>query len=107
MDLFDYAAAREAGETGMAISAANKESLLEHAKGVAVEIGRRQTFVTADDVQFALATQVPPISEEALGNAAGSLFKNKKLWRFDDRYVPCQRESSHGRMLRVWRYIGN
>jgi hypothetical protein len=107
LDGFNAAAARERAEEGIAIAGANKASLLEFAKKLAVELGRRQRFVTADDVQFALATNPGrPISEEALGSAAGGLFKNKKHWRFAQRYVPSVRENSHGRMLRVWEFIG-
>lgn len=108
LPLFDAAAARERAEQGIAVAGANKASLLELAKRLAVEIGRRQRFVTADDVAFALATRPErPISEEALGSAAGGLFKNRKDWWFTGRYVASQRENSHGRMLRVWEYVGN
>lgn len=101
--LFDLIAAREAAEIGIAQAAANKPGLLAFAKDIAAEIGRKQRFVTADDVQFELNRR--SVSEEALGNAAGSLFKGK-VWRFTGRFVPCQRENSHGRMLRVWEYVG-
>lgn len=105
--IFDAIAARERAEQGIAIAGANKASLLELAKRVAVDLGRQQKFVTADDVQFALATRPGrPISEEALGSAAGGLFKSRKYWRFTGRYVASQRENSHGRMLRVWEFVG-
>lgn len=107
-DLFDYAAAREAAEQGMSQAADNNASLLAFAKEKARELGRRKGRVTADDVQRALAENPgKPISIHALGNAAGSLFRNKKEWRFTGDYVPSERVSSRGRMLRVWQYIGN
>lgn len=103
--LFDAAAAREAAEQGIAQAAENRASLLEFAKKKAIELGRRNQFVTADDVQAALVDN--KISDRALGNAAGSVFKNKKLWLFTGRTVQSERVSSHGRLIRVWQYIGS
>lgn len=103
--LLDAIAAREAAEQGIAQAAENKSSLLEFAKKKAIELGRNNTFVTADDVQLALVAE--GISDRALGNAAGSVFRNKKLWRFTGRTVSSERVSSHGRLIRVWQYIGS
>lgn len=103
--LFDAIAAREAAEAGMAQAADRKASLLAFAKKKAIELGRRHTFVTADDVQAALVAE--GISQHALGNAAGSLFKDKTRWIYADRTVESQRVSSHGRQIRVWQYIGS
>lgn len=103
--LFDAVAAREAAEQGIAEAADNKRSLLEFAKKKAIELGRQNQFVTADDVQAALVEN--KISDRALGNAAGSVFKDKTLWRYADRVVKSERVSSHGRLIRVWQYIGN
>lgn len=108
MDLFDAIAAREAAEAGMEQAADNKESLLKFAKEKAREIGRRQGRVTADDVQKALAENKPrPISIHALGNAAGSLFKSRSEWKFTGDLIKSERVSSHGRLIRVWQYIGD
>ena len=52
--------AREAAEAGMAQAADRKKSLLEFAKKKAIELGRRQTFVTADDVQAAAQRYLTP-----------------------------------------------
>ena len=103
--IFDAIAAREAAEQGIAQAADNKKSLLEFAKKKAIELGRRNAFVTADDVQLALVAN--GISDRALGNAAGGVFKNKKLWTNTGRTVSSERVSSHGRLIRVWQYIGN
>lgn len=108
MDLFDAMAAAEAAEQGMMQAADNKGTLLAFAKEKAREIGRRRGEVTADDVQRALAENPgKPISIHALGNAAGSLFKSRREWRFTGRLVKSERVSSHGRLIRVWKYIGS
>jgi hypothetical protein len=103
--IFDAIAAGEAAQAGMALAAANNGQVLEFAKKYAVELGRKQTFVTADDVQRVLIEK--GFREHDLGNAAGSVFKNRKLWRWDGiRTVKSERVSSHGRLIRVWEYIG-
>jgi hypothetical protein len=104
VDLFDAMAAADAAEVGMQQAADHKESLLKFAKKVACEIGRRQGIVTADDVQRELVEK-HKISDRALGNAAGSLFKGP--WRFTGQTVKSVRVSSHGRLLRVWQYTGD
>jgi len=108
-NLFDAMAAAELAEQGMMVAADNKESLLKFAREKAREIGRRKGRVTADDVQRALAENPgKPISIHALGNAAGSLFKDRSLWKWDGvSVVKSERVSSHGRLIRVWQYIGN
>jgi hypothetical protein len=102
--LLDAIAAREAAEQGIAQAADNKKSLLEFAKKKAIELGREHWCVTADDVQLALVAA--GIDQHALGNAAGSVFKDKTLWRYANRVVKSERVSSHGRLIRVWQYIG-
>ncbi len=104
-NIFDEIAAREAAEKGIAKAAKRDPALLELAKQKAIELGRRHTFVTADDVQRELIAA--GYGEHDLGNAAGSLFKNKKHWVYADRTVESKRVSSHGRLIRVWQYIGN
>jgi hypothetical protein len=103
--IFDQIKAREAAERGMQQAADNKASLLEFARGVAREIGRERGLCTADDVQRRLVSR-HGISEHALGNAAGSLFKGKE-WHFDGKsFIKSERVASHGRYIRVWRYVG-
>jgi hypothetical protein len=104
LPLFDAAAARVAAEQGMARAAENKKSLLKFAREVAVELGQRTGLVTADDVQHELGQR--GISEHALGNAAGSLFRDKTKWIWTGRLVSSERVCSHGNLLRVWQYVG-
>jgi hypothetical protein len=101
--IFDQIKAREAAERGMRQAADNKASLLEFAKGVARDLGRKREFVTADDVQRVLV-ETHRISDRALGNAAGSLFKGSD-WQFAG-VTKSTRVSAHGRLIRKWRYVG-
>ena len=96
---FDFEKAQRAKEIGMTTAADNKKALLEYARGIAVELGRKGD-VSADDVQRVLEAR--GISVRALGNAAGSLFERKK-WEWTGRFVKSQREHSHSNLLRVWR----
>ena len=101
--LFDAIAAQGAASVGIEQAAVNKRTLLDEARGIAAEIGRRQRFVTADDVVRVYSFRHP---REPLGKAAGGIFKGKQ-WRDTGRRVKSIRENSHGRELRVWEYIGN
>lgn len=99
MPLFDRSASFAAAEAGIAQASENKASLLRHAKRLAVEIAERQGVVTADDVAFALKAQ--QISINALGNAAGGLFKGGQF-EWTGRFVKSTRVASHGNLLREW-----
>jgi hypothetical protein len=103
--IFDAIAAREAADAGIARAAKNNSMVLDLAKKKAVELGRKQTFVTADDVQAALVDV--GLSEHHLGNAAGAVFRNKKLWHYTGETVQSTRVSRHGALIRKWKYIGN
>ncbi len=103
LTLFDYAETQRHAEAGIAIAAENNATVLHQVKEIARELGRKQIFVNADDVQREMAKR--KIRSETLGNAAGSVFKGRE-WRFAGRYVASERIASHGRMIRVWQYIG-
>jgi hypothetical protein len=100
--LFDAIAAREAAEQGIATAEINKRTLLDEARGIAVELGREKRFVTADDVVRRYSFRHP---HDPLGNAAGGIFKGKE-WRDTGRRVRSKRVNSHARELRVWEFIG-
>jgi hypothetical protein len=102
--VFDAAAARDAGEAGKSLAADNNITLLRFAQGVAREIGRRKVFVSADEVQRELIER-HGWEPNALGNAAGSLFKGK-AWRWDGETKKSEMVDSHGRLIRIWRYVG-
>jgi hypothetical protein len=52
--IFDAIATHEAAEAGIDLAAENNRPLLGLARRLAAELGRRQRFVTADDVQRVL-----------------------------------------------------
>lgn len=103
--IFDAIAANAAKERGIEIASGNKRHELRFAQSVAREIGRRQGTVTADDVIRELI-EVHGWKEGQLGNAAGGMFRGS-CWKFTGDMAACERVSSHGRMLRVWRYVGD
>lgn len=101
--IFDAIAANQAAEQGIALAAKNNP-LLAVAKQKAIELGRRHIFVTADDVQRALIDAGYP--EGQLGNAAGSVFRNKNHWIDTERTVKSLRAKRHRALIRVWQYVG-
>jgi hypothetical protein len=101
--IFDEIAAGEAAEAGMNLSAENNRPMLEFARGLAVELGRAKRFVTADDIQRVLVDKGFP--ESSLGNAAGSVFRGGN-WRWNGQTVKSTRVASHGRLIRIWEYVG-
>jgi hypothetical protein len=102
--IFDAIAAREAAEAGINLAADNNRPLLEVARSLAAELGRRRGRVTADDVQRALIDRGYP--ESSLGNAAGSVFRGR-CWYWDEvSTVKSTRVASHGRLIRVWDFVG-
>ncbi len=101
-DLFSSLEAGErAKELGIATAASNKASLLRHAQQLAIRLAlaRPDRCCTADDIQAALVAE--GISEHALGNAAGALFRPKG-WVWTGRMVKSRREHAHANLLRLW-----
>ena len=76
-------------------------------KQVAIEVGRKLRHLTADDVRAELCQRGFTDAElsKALGNAAGSMFKQNGF-RITERSVKSRREASHSRRLPVWEYVG-
>lgn len=103
--IFDAMASRRLKERGMELAAAAKQPLLTLARIGAAEIARRRDSrcVTADDVQQFLVDE--GLDEGSLGNAAGSVFKDRTVWKFEG-YEKSKRELAHARVIAVWRYIG-
>lgn len=103
--IFDVIRAEEEAQAGIGRAADNKPGLLDLARRVACEIGSRQRFVTMDDVTRVLVEQ-HRLSEFALGNAAGSVFRGPN-WHWDGvTQVKSTRVASHGRYLKVWEFVG-
>jgi hypothetical protein len=100
LPLFDRQASEAAKDAGMALAAGNKQSLLEYAQELAVELARSNGEVTADDVveQMHLRRGIEPGS---LGNASGSIFKTGQFMIVG--YSRARRVKSHGRVIARWR----
>ena len=94
-----------AKEEGMKQAARNRLLILRYARQVALRIAksRLDRTCTADDVQFALVRE--GFSCSSLGNAAGSLFR-QKFWVFTGERIRSKRVASHSREVKVWRYVG-
>ena len=104
LPLFDLAAAAALRDEGIAVAAENAGSVVLRVQEIARELGRRQRFVTADDVQRVMAER--RISSKELGNGAGSMFRGKDQWRDTGRVVKSERIKAHARKISVWEYVG-
>lgn len=102
--IFDAIAANAAKERGIAVASDNKQHELRFAQDVARDIGRRQGRVNADDVIRELLEK-HGWQEGQLGNAAGAMFRGP-CWIDTRETVKSERVASHGRLIRVWRYVG-
>ena len=103
MDLFDWAEGNARKEHGMQLAESNRQSDLDLARSIAVELATRAAdrTITADDVGRVLKRRH---DIDSLGPAAGSLFKGDQ-WKWTGEYRKSVRTTNHGRMLRVWKLI--
>ena len=100
MNLFDEAEARRRRDAGMWLAAENKQELLATARGFAAFVAKQQGTVNADEVALMMAENGLDYTD--LGNAAGSVFDGKFEWT--GAVVSSRRPSTHGRLIRVWRW---
>tara|TARA_R110000824_G_scaffold245130_2_gene434136 strand:- start:535 stop:984 length:450 start_codon:yes stop_codon:yes gene_type:complete len=99
------AQAVKAKDEGMALAANNRAELLDIARAIARHLAttvHADRCVDAEDVAYVLSQRGYP----SLGNAAGSLFRNRKEWRFTGRWRNSTRVTSHARTIRIWEFIG-
>ena len=102
-ELFDLQEeAQKRKKEGMEEAARNRKRLLEVARDCAEEMSCYWEC-TSDHVAGAMERS--RYRYESLGNAAGSIFRGKE-WVFTGEWVASKRPSSHGRMIRLWRYEG-
>ena len=101
-ELFDLAEARRLRDEGKRIAAENRIEPLELARDIAVELGERFGRVNIDMVMRVL---IKEHGIESLGPAAGSVFRGP-AWEFTGKLIQSQRIVNHGRLIRVWRYLG-
>lgn len=96
--IWDEVEAQRLKHRGKTFAALNRADALAAAKLAAYDLAFDKGEVTADDVYQALDL----LDQEALGNAAGSVFKGKD-WIWTGEWRASTRVSNHGRFLRVWR----
>lgn len=108
---------------GMARAAETKDSLVAHARGLALAVAkgelphadgtkRANGLVHMDDVHAAWEVEnagreaigLPPVPHN-LGNAAGGVFALRHMWRFTGQRVKSQRPESHSNELKIWQLI--
>jgi len=98
--LFDYAQSIQERDKGMANAVSGREKALAKARSIAFWIANMKGFVTADKVRQEYEYRGGDWAKD-LGNAAGSIFKEKSKWQcvsFENSTVT----TSHARALRVW-----
>ena len=104
MKLFDRKRGEQLKLVGMEMAADNVKEPLELARAVAKEIAllKPDNTVCADEVGAEMESRY---GLDTLGPAAGALFKTKD-WRWSGRFIKSTRITNHGRLLRVWEYVG-
>ena len=89
---------------GMEAAAINRSEVLQVARESAVWVATNGTplsrTVTSDDVAYRM--QYLGYHYSDLGNAAGSIFKEKQ-WRFTGERIQSRRPAAHAREIKVWR----
>jgi hypothetical protein len=103
--LFDAVAANDAKELGKSSAAgvSYRMGILAEAQEIARDLGRRMGHCCADQVYFMLDARGRDI--KLLGNGAGSIFAGKE-WEFSGEWIKSTRITNHGRMIRVWKFVG-
>ena len=99
--LFDYAASKQLRDDGMLSAAQGRLKALMMARSIAQLLAHTNGKVTADEVRKEFQSAGGDWAND-LGNAAGSIFKEKSKWEcvgFENSTVA----TSHARALRVWR----
>ena len=99
---FDLDAGTAARDAGMALASMNRAELLLLARRIVRSAAMRRVdrTATADDASEGLAKL--GYSADALGNAAGSVFRGKE-WTFAGFWKASRRVTNHGHENRVWR----
>jgi len=99
--LFDYAQSRKLRDDGIKTATSGREQALAKARSIAFWIANMKGFVTADKVREEYEYRGGDWAKD-LGNAAGSIFKEKSKWEcvgFESSTVT----TSHARALRIWK----
>ena len=102
-DLFSIAEGDRLKREGMERAADARQGPLKQARRMARFLAQQgRLLVTIDDV---IEYGFPELTAAELGNAAGSVFK-EKCWRLTAQRVKSRRASNHAREIKVWEYVG-
>lgn len=98
-DVFDVSKSESAKVDGMQLAAEAKQSDLQLARDIAVELCREHGSTDADEVGRVLFERH---NIKSLGPAAGSLFTDGRFV-FTGQRKRSERKKNHARELKVWR----
>lgn len=99
---FDLALGEALKAEGIARAAQAKHDLLALGRLYCERAARSRPDRTATADDAARGFKAAGLPADALGNAAGSLFRGKR-WEFTGQWRPSRRISNHGHQNRVWR----
>lgn len=100
MTLFDLVEAQRRRDEGIDRASEAHRTLLAQAQAIALELTAYGREVTSDEV--AAEMQARGLAYDALGNAAGGVFRSPLL-EWTGAMRPSSRVSTHARLIRVWR----
>lgn len=97
---FDLFEGEHRKEDGIAQAENSRVLLLMRAREVALELLAVKPEITYDDVYKRMEER--NLHPENIGNAAGSLFRDKTIFRFTGKWAKSSRVTNHARVNRVW-----
>lgn len=97
---FDLFEGEQRKEQGIAQAENSRVLLLMRAREIALELLAAKTEITYDDVYKRMAER--GLHPENIGNAAGSIFRDKTVFRFTGKWEKSSRVTNHARVNRVW-----
>lgn len=100
---FDLFEGEQLKEQGIAQAENSRVLLLMRAREVALELLAAKSEITYDDVYKRMEER--NLHPENIGNAAGSIFRDPKVFRFTGKWAKSSRVTNHARVNRVWTLV--
>jgi hypothetical protein len=97
---FNLFAGEDLKEHGIERACWTRGMLLDQAREIAFDIARSRGEVTYDDVYVEMLKR--DLHPENMGNAAGSVFRDRSTFSFTGRWSKSARITNHARVNRVW-----
>ena len=104
--LFDSVLSQEAKQYGMNLVEENAERWLDEARAVAIQIAITQGEVFSDQVKQAMEVTRDPSRPPHHQHAYGTVFRGAG-WRWTGRWHTSTAVRNHGRLQRIWVWIGS